>query len=239
MAKFPTFQRPVGIPLAVWFLRAPNSCASLVDCWDLKGKHGVCNSGLNPSFWALLLKSGRHNMCFPAEKCSARPTCGYKCVRHSFFWTKIKWETNSPSPSIRHLAKDRKQFQRLRLNTKYTKSNFSSPWHPWWSKVGSNMIETWLKHISIITLSPSPQCLTCSPTLLPFSAGYCGMNAPNSDMCCKSQPQASPGPHAIARPALLSHCYADPELPLLREAGVYAVRLAAQLPVEVLVGGDP
>ena len=57
------------------------------------------------------------------------------------------------------------------------------------------------------------------------------MNAPNSDM--------SPGPRAIARPALLSHCYADPELPLLREAGVYAVRLAAQLPVKVMVGGDP
>eukprot|EP00434_Breviolum_minutum_P022601 symbB.v1.2.019944.t1/scaffold1645.1/size107836/9 len=29
-------------------------------------------------------------------------------------------------------------------------------------------------------------------------------------------------------PALLSHCYADPELPLLREAGVYAVRNATQ-----------
>lgn len=31
-----------------------------------------------------------------------------------------------------------------------------------------------------------------------------------------------------ARPALLSHCYADPELPLLREAGVYAVRSVTQ-----------
>ena len=28
-------------------------------------------------------------------------------------------------------------------------------------------------------------------------------------------------------PTLLSHCYADPELPLLREAGVYAVRPVA------------
>ncbi|CAK9110472.1 unnamed protein product [Durusdinium trenchii] len=29
-------------------------------------------------------------------------------------------------------------------------------------------------------------------------------------------------------PVLLSHCYADPELPLLREAGVYAVRNATK-----------
>lgn len=31
-------------------------------------------------------------------------------------------------------------------------------------------------------------------------------------------------PELRTRPVLLSHCYADPELPLLREAGVYAVR---------------
>ncbi|CAJ1426928.1 unnamed protein product [Effrenium voratum] len=29
-------------------------------------------------------------------------------------------------------------------------------------------------------------------------------------------------------PTLLSHCYADPELPLLREAGIFAVRNATQ-----------
>ena len=29
---------------------------------------------------------------------------------------------------------------------------------------------------------------------------------------------------ALPRPILLSHCYADPEMPLLREVGVFAVR---------------
>eukprot|EP00913_Durusdinium_trenchii_P018323 g17213.t1 len=35
-------------------------------------------------------------------------------------------------------------------------------------------------------------------------------------------------PELRTRPVLLSHCYADPELPLLREAGVYAVRNATK-----------